>query len=133
MSREGNPQEWLRAAERDRLTAQHLLTADHYEACAFYCQQAIEKLLKAIIVKQTNQRPPHIHSLRLLLEKIAEIDLTSEIIEIAANIDAYYVGARYPLDAVDPGKFVRPLAELAVQNTNEVFEWFLARISFDNR
>lgn len=133
MSREGNPQDWSNAAERDRLAAQHLLTTGDYEACAFFCQQAIEKLLKAIIVKQTNFRPPHIHSLRLLIERITEIDIPSEIVETVASIDAYYVGSRYPLDAVDPDKFVRPLAEAAVQSADKVFEWFLARINFNNK
>jgi HEPN domain-containing protein len=45
----------------------------------------------------------------------------------------HYVGSRYPLDVVDPGAFIRPLAESAVQKTDEVFEWFLTRINFDNR
>ena len=59
MSRESDPLEWLRYAEIDRRAAKHLLEAGEYETCAFHCQQAIEKLLKAVIVKQTGQRPVH--------------------------------------------------------------------------
>lgn len=40
--------------------------------------------------------------------------------------------ARYPLDAVDPGFFKKPLAESAVKRTDEIFEWFLAKINFES-
>ncbi len=133
MNREDNPQEWLRAAEDDRRVAKNLLEDGEFAACAFHCQQAVEKLLKAVIVKQTNQRPPHMHELRVLLEKITGFEISTELAQSVARIDSYYVGSRYPLDVVDPGVFIRPLAESAVQKTDEVFEWFLKRINFDNK
>ncbi len=36
------------------------------------------------------------------------------------------------LNTVDPGIFVKPLAEKAVQYTDEIFKWFLTRIVFEN-
>jgi HEPN domain-containing protein len=131
MNREDNPKEWLRYAENDRSSARHLLASEDYEACAFHCQQAVEKLLKAIIVKQTGQRPPHIHDLTTLLRKIGGLRIDEALAQSIRNIDAYYVGTRYPLDVVDPGTFRKPLAESAVQKMDEVFTWFLSRITFD--
>lgn len=132
MNREDNPKEWLRHAETDRRAAKALLEDGEYEPCAFHCQQAVEKLLKAIIVKQTGQRPPHIHDLLSLLRKVKGIQTTEDLERAIGRIDSYYVGARYPLDVVDEGAFKRPLAEAAVQQTEAVFQWFLARINFDN-
>jgi len=132
MSREGNPQDWLNTAELDRRAAHILFNKDQFEACVFHCQQAVEKLLKAIIVQQTNKRPVHAHSLRVLLEEITGVEINAQIEEAISKIDGYYVGSRYPIDAVDPGIFIRPLAEFAVQCMEEVFQWFLARIKFGN-
>lgn len=132
MNREGDPKEWLRYAENDRSAAQHILAYGDYENCAFHCQQAVEKLLKAIIVKQTGQRPPHVHDLLTLLRKIKGLQITEDLERAIGRIDAYYVGSRYPLDVVDEGAFKRPLAEAAVQQTEALFQWFLAQINFDD-
>ena len=130
MSRESDPREWRRFAEIDRRAARHLLEAGDYEACAFHCQQAIEKLLKAIIVKQTTQKPVHTHDLRALLEELKDIEVSPEIASLVSNIDIYYIGTRYPLDVADPNIFKKPLAESAVGQADKVFEWFLAQINF---
>lgn len=49
-----------------------------------------------------------------------------------SDMDGYYAGSRYPIDVVDEGDFNKPLAESAVQLTDEIFEWFLTRISFES-
>ncbi|MBI3243775.1 MAG: HEPN domain-containing protein [Chloroflexi bacterium] len=131
MSRESDPQEWLRFAEIDRRAAKHLLEAGEYETCAFHCQQAVEKLLKAVIVKQTGQNPPHIHDLLTLLRKI-DLETDEEFQRTFNILDAYYVGSRYPLDVADADTFIRPLAESAIRKTDEIFKWFSARISFED-
>jgi HEPN domain-containing protein len=132
MSRENNPQEWLRYAENDRQAAIKLLELGFYEQCTFYCQQAVEKLLKALLVLQTGRRPVHTHDLSALLEKITGIESSEEIARAISDIDGYYVGSRYPLDTVDPGFIIKPLAEKAVQRTGEVFQWFSARVNFNS-
>jgi HEPN domain-containing protein len=131
MSREINAKEWLRVAEIDRRAAKHLLDDGDYEVSVFHCQQAIEKLLKAVIVKQTSQRPPHTHEMRVLLERIVDPKIEEEIEQSTSRIGAYYVGSRYPLDAVDPDIFTKPLAESAVQEMEKLFQWFLHQINFE--
>ena len=74
MINETDVQDWLAYAEADRQAAEHLLESGDYMACAFHCHQAVEKLLKAIIVAETQKRPPYLHSLRLLLEQIGTIE-----------------------------------------------------------
>lgn len=93
MNREDNPKEWVRHAETDRRAARLLLRDGEYEPCAFHCQQAVEKLLKAVIVKQTNQRPVHTHDLSALLEKVKGVEIDEGIAKAVSDIDGYYAGA----------------------------------------
>lgn len=113
MSREQDPREWLRFADSDRRAAHALLEAGFYEQCAFHCQQAVEKLLKAIIVKQTRSRPVHTHDLNALMERVTSAAISEPIARAISDIDGYYAGSRYPIDVVDEGAFSRPLAESA--------------------
>ena len=132
MSRESSAKEWLHKAESDRDTAKYLLAGRKYGDCSFYCQQAVEKLLKAMIVLQINQRPPYTHDLLTLAKKITSLELDEAIINALGKLDGYYAGSRYPLDTVDPAAFVESLANEAIQAMEEVFAWFLARITFGN-
>lgn len=131
MSREKDYREWLRFAESDRRATQVLLADGFYEHCVFYCQQAVEKLLKAIIVKQTGERPPHTHNLRALLERVQAIAIPNEIAHSVSTISEYYVGSRYPMDVTDANTFGPELAQTAVQNMTEVFQWFSTNFSSD--
>lgn len=132
MNREDNPREWLHYAENDQRAAQTLFESGEYEARTFHCQQAVEKFLKAVIVKQTGKRPVHTHDLGALLEKISGIEVPENIARPVSDVDSYYIGGRYPLDVVDPGYFKEPLAESAIKRMNEVLEWFSTKINFES-
>ncbi|HLB47196.1 MAG: HEPN domain-containing protein [Chloroflexota bacterium] len=132
MSRESDPKEWRRFAEIDRRAARHLLDAGDYDSCAFHCQQAVEKFLKAIIVQQTGERPPHVHDLLTLLRKVSGIETDEETERFIGSIDTYYVGTRYPLEVVDPGIFDKPLAQSAVDKMERIFQWFSTRFNFED-
>jgi hypothetical protein len=60
MNRKTDVREWLKYAEADRRSAYNAMRADDYRDVALHCQQIVEKLLKAVIVQQTHQRPPPI-------------------------------------------------------------------------
>jgi len=51
----------------------------------FTCQQSVEKMLKALIVKNTKSFPPKIHDLVKLLN-LAEIDADKEEKEFLQNL-----------------------------------------------
>jgi HEPN domain-containing protein len=55
-------QNWLALAEYDLKTAQAMLQTERFLYVAFACQQAMEKLLKAVYVKEKNQTPPYTHN-----------------------------------------------------------------------
>lgn len=58
IDREADVREWLAYARADQQAANALFEAGLYSACAFHCQQAVEKLLKAAIVAETGKRLP---------------------------------------------------------------------------
>lgn len=131
MSRETSAKEWLDSAERDRETAKYLLAGERHDACAFYCQQAVEKLLKAVVVLQKGSRPPHLHNLQRLSEQIEGLEIDEATQQAISAVDAYYTGSRYPLDSVDASQFTEALAKSAIEKVDQVFVWFSTRISFD--
>jgi len=51
VNRETDVRAWLEYAEADRRSAYNAMRADDYRDVAFHCQQAVEKLLKAVIVQ----------------------------------------------------------------------------------
>ncbi len=59
--------QWLERAQYDFETAQGMLRIRKYLYVGFMCQQAIEKLLKAILASQS-QEIPYIHNLVRLAE-----------------------------------------------------------------
>jgi len=121
---------WWKYSESDVKTAKYLFEGKKYKDASFYCQQAVEKLLKAVVVLQTGQRPPRTHDLQGLAEQLPEFEIDEAEIQAIASVDAFYVGSRYPLDSVDPSVFNETVAKSAVEKVDTIFLWFLTRINF---
>lgn len=51
-------QKWVEQARYDLETARAMLASERYLYVLFYCQQAVEKALKALIVERTGEFPP---------------------------------------------------------------------------
>lgn len=91
--------EWRLKSQSDLKAAEHLLAADDaslYDAVCFHCQQAIEKRLKALLLKK-NSRPPKTHDLRVLAGLLKE--MTPPIIIDEDGLDYLHhfaVEYRYP-------------------------------------
>ena len=68
---------WVEQARYDLETAGAMHASGRYLYVLFCCPQAIEKTLKAIIAKQSNEFPPRIHNL-IRLAEVAALELTDE-------------------------------------------------------
>lgn len=91
---EKNIKQWISGADKDLEVAESLLKSKHYPQCLFFCHLSIEKLLKALIVKETKNHPPFIHDLRRLAE-IAEIKLDIKQKLILDKISTFNIAGRY--------------------------------------
>ena len=120
---------WLERSNYDLETAKAMLDAGRYLYVAYMCQQAIEKLLKAIIAQHGKENLP-IHNLNRLAE-LAELrrELTAEQVDLLAELTAYNIEARYGdyreslSEVVDPQK-----ANALYAETKGLFQWLYTKI-----
>ena len=96
-------QEWLRKAESD-IAAVRILVAedlDDYEVAAFHAQQAVEKFIKAYLVRHQVEFAKT-HDIKALRSLVASVDqvLAAGLAE-ADDLTPYAVDYRYPGDADD--------------------------------
>ena len=120
---------WLERSNYDLETAKAMLDAGRYLYVAYMCQQAIEKLLKAIIAQHGKENLP-IHNLNRLAE-LAELrrELAAEQVDLLAELTAYNIEARYGdykeslSEVVDTQK-----ADALYAQTKGLFQWLYTKI-----
>lgn len=87
---------WLESAKEDEKSVDILTEKEIYSLACFHCQQAAEKTLKALCIKE--RRPAFTHSCIDLLKKLKDIGykIDEEVFEAARRLDPHYIFARYP-------------------------------------
>ena len=107
---------WFLLAKEELETARFNFGGGKYNSSAFWCQQAVEKSMKSLLIKNTNDFPK-IHD----LTKLAKLNNAPiDIIELCAKINPAYVASRYP-DA--PKRYTREECELIIKHSEEVIGW----------
>ncbi len=114
--------EWVAYADRDLVVARDMTRLGHDAWALTTCQQAIEKLLKALVAER-GEHPPRTHSLPRLAAMLG-LDLTESQVKLFADLSNAYLMARYPgevpAEALDPEEMG---AEEYLFATEEVCEW----------
>jgi HEPN domain-containing protein len=123
-----NAKSWFVFAGKDLQGAKQLLDANGLENLVlFHCQQAIEKVLKAIL-SEHNVRFPKIHGTRTLYELVvSNISSNLKIDEnILIEIDSIYIDSRYPneLGILPSGFPTQEEAKRIFDETENLFEIF---------
>jgi HEPN domain-containing protein len=88
-------QDWLRIAESDVTSAEVLHDARQELNAIFFLQQAVEKTLKAVLIKRTSLMPPRIHNLPELAGR-CELKLAREQERLLKDLTVSYIDSRYP-------------------------------------
>ncbi len=107
---------WVSLSRYDLNTAKAMLASRRYLYVLFTCQQAIEKMLKALVVQNTRSFPPKIHDLVKLLT-IAGIEAPEENKEFLGKLNYYYLETRYPAELSEISKLIK--RQIALDNFNE--------------
>ena len=120
---------WIERAQYDLDTAKAMLECRRYLYVAYMCQQAIEKIIKAIIAQQGKENLP-VHNL-VRLSEIAQIreELTDGRLDFLASLTPYHIEARY-------GDYKESLSEIIngdtaselYNKTREFFQWLYLKI-----
>ena len=89
--------EWIKVAEDDLDTASFCYNGKRYLWTIFMCQQAIEKILKALYINTYDKVPPKKHDL-IELAGHANIfeDCSEETKDLFRRLTRYYIKTRYP-------------------------------------
>lgn len=108
-------QRWLSVARRDLEAARTLATAPRPvpEVAAYQCQQAAEKLVKALLIRRGVQ-PPRSHDVGRLLDLLADAGDDVSAMDGFARLTEFAVLHRYPSDSPD---------EPAPPSSAEVLAW----------
>lgn len=87
-------QHWIDSADKNRITMGHLIEAKDYNWALFLGHLVIEKLLKALYVKQLVKHAIFSHDLLRLASK-TNLELTKEQEEWLDEITTFNLNARY--------------------------------------
>jgi HEPN domain-containing protein len=106
--------QWLDKATADLDAAKQLSTQGgrFRGIVAFHCQQAVEKYLKALLVRRQIEFPKT-HDIAKLLDRVATVDASiAESLRDADALTPFGVETRYPSDAPEvlPGGEVETIA-----------------------
>jgi HEPN domain-containing protein len=86
---------WVETAESDYVTMQNLYASKDYHWSLFLGHLVIEKLLKALYIKNIDTDVPRTHDLLRLAEN-AKLEITEEQKDILDLISTFNISARYP-------------------------------------
>jgi HEPN domain-containing protein len=92
--------EWVEISEYDLKTAEAMLATARYLYVAFMCQQAIEKILKALYVQQKGELPPRTHNL-LYIADMLEMNMEEDNKTWLSQLNQFYLESRYPDERVE--------------------------------
>ncbi|MHA1269163.1 MAG: HEPN domain-containing protein [Candidatus Helarchaeota archaeon] len=113
---------WYKEGKNDFENAKKMSSIGIYNAATFYCEQAIQKLLKASWIQIKKMYPPKTHNIARLGN---QLNAPQEIISLLKRIGPFYMISRYP-DAVNgiPSEMIdKNIAEEIIRMTEEVINW----------
>lgn len=115
-------QEWLQFAEMDFMTAKYLYTNMHpkpLEIICYHCQQAIEKLLKGVLISK-GVTIKKTHDLGLLAEMLMDyFEVDEKYLEMCDDLTPYGVKIRYPQELSIEEYHVKK----ALEETELLYTW----------
>ena len=115
---------WIKTSKEDFRAAESLFEKKLYPQCLFFCHLSLEKLLKALVIKTTENHPPYIHDLQRLAE-VAKLDLTKEQENILEEISIFNIAGRYTEEKIRFYKEYnkREVAKEYLQITKDLILW----------
>jgi len=114
---------WLEGAEYDMGVADAMYQTEKFPYALFMGHLALEKLLKALVVKTQGEHAPYTHSLPLLADKLT-FEIPQEIKKKLARFMEFYFESRYPEDTKDfYRRCTRKFTENSLKEIKEIFTW----------
>jgi len=119
---------WVTCAEDDWKVIEGLLESKNYSYTLFFGHLYLEKLLKALVVKEIKTHAPPIHNLRLLAEK-ANLSLSDEQLEFIIRVNEYNIKTRYPdFSFKFKQQCTRDFTLKEIEKIGEFGEWLIKKL-----
>jgi HEPN domain-containing protein len=120
---------WLESAEHDLDAAESLFSTEKFDWCLFLGHLVLEKTLKAVYVRDNNNRmPPRVHSLVRLAEKTA-LPLAEEMKLFLDEVTDFNLEVRYPEYRNEfREKCTRAFCEEKFTKIKEHYEWLKSQL-----
>ncbi|MEK7141235.1 MAG: HEPN domain-containing protein [Patescibacteria group bacterium] len=114
---------WQTTAKETLASAQSLVKAKHFDHALFFCHLALEKMLKGLVWKKTNNPPFPIHDLVKLAQQ-AHLQLSTNQQEQLKEITTWNIEARYDTYKRDfYRKATQPFTLEWMKTVKEIFIW----------
>jgi HEPN domain-containing protein len=116
---------WRDSAVEDLQVAHDLIKRQRTRHGLFFLHLALEKLLKALVCRQTQDLAPRMHNL-IRLAELAGISLDETQVDTLSEINAFNLEGRYP-DALTP---LPSLSEAKgyLREAEEVYRWLMSQL-----
>ena len=86
---------WANSANHDLDVSEALFQSGKYDWCLFIAHLVLEKILKAVYVKNIGKSPPRIHDL-VRMAKMAESEFDEDTLEFMDAVNTFNISTRYP-------------------------------------
>ena len=113
---------WWRQALHDMEVARVLHKEGFWDSCAFVCQQAAEKAVKAVWVTFKTPMPPKVHSVGRLAR---ELGASEELVDGLDDLFGDYTASRYPAmdDLLPFESYEQEDSEDRLRKAQSVLQW----------
>jgi HEPN domain-containing protein len=131
MTPEEKVDHWLDLVEYDLETAVAMQNSGRYLYTVFMCQQALEKLLKAIHIQQKSEEAPRTHNL-LHLFRLLNLPQRMDYLQTMTSLNTYYLEGRYPAYKQKLSQLLdKKTAQTFLDETKEIFQWLKSQLSLN--
>ena len=90
-------EEWNFQSDYDLETAEYMLQSQRNVYCVFMCHLSLEKALKGLYFKRTNEIPPKLHNLLYFVTKLDLVPTEQDLL-FMIKINNLSITTRYPED-----------------------------------
>jgi len=118
---------WKENAKEDWEVALELVSNNRFRHGLFFAHLALEKIVKALVCKETQKTAPKINNL-LQLSELANIDLIINQSDILAEINAFNIKGLYPDPLSIP--LTKEETQVYIKNAEKVFAWLMKLSGF---
>ena len=118
-------QYWKQGAEEELETARLLLQHKRNRPALFYAHLALEKALKAHVVKATGKIAPYSHDLPFLAN-CARLKLSPEHLDLLAEMNKHVSKSRYPGEGSPPPSL--GIVRKYVGSVEELIQWLIQKL-----